>query len=400
MNVLGIETSCDETAVCLIETAGDFGASFHARVKGNALRSQAALHAQYGGVFPNLAKREHAKHLVPLLSEALRQAGELRVATTPQGGAALIPLKALLAREPELFEAIVAFLLKHERPAIDCIAVTVGPGLEPALWVGINFAKALAAVWGVPLVAVNHMEGHIVMPLMQLDAPAEHSDILKNMRMSEVLLPALALLISGGHTELVLSRRFLEYEVIGQTRDDAAGEVFDKVARLLDLPYPGGPEISRLAHEARERRLTPDFSFTRPMLKEQNYDFSFSGLKTAVRKLVEARAPLSDEMKMMIALEFEETVADVLVEKTLRAAEEYGVATTILGGGVSANTRIKEKLWSRMCNEAVGGALLTTSPALATDNALMIALAGAFRAARGEYADPDSIVARGTLPLA
>ena len=258
MRILGIETSCDETAVCLIEADGAFEADlprrseskagFRYKVLGNGLLSQAALHAQYGGVFPNLAKREHAKNLVPLLYKALEEAGILLPNTMPAAGAALVPLKQMLEREPELFALIVPFLLKFQKPDIDAIAVTAGPGLEPALWVGINFAKALSAVWDIPLVAVNHMEGHIVLSLMDTRGTDIHSNILQNIRMSGRLakfeFPLLALLISGGHTELVLSKQFGVYKLIGETRDDAAGEAFDKVARLMDLGYPGGPLIS------------------------------------------------------------------------------------------------------------------------------------------------------------
>ena len=199
MKVLGIETSCDETAVCLIEAEGNFpgradGPDFRYRILGNALLSQAALHAEFGGVFPNLAKREHAKNLVPLLEETLRQADSLPAV---QG----LPLDTgelaeMLSREPELYERLKVFLEKYGKPDVDCIAVTAGPGLEPALWVGINFAKALAHAWDLPIVAVNHMEGHIILSMMASD------------RLNEFEFPTLALLISGGHTELVLSKEF------------------------------------------------------------------------------------------------------------------------------------------------------------------------------------------------
>lgn len=397
MKILGIETSCDETGVSIIDAAGSFGSDFSFTVLGNALLSQAALHAQYGGVFPNLAKREHAKNLVPLTQEALAEA-HLLVNASQTDAAALLPLKELLAREPELFEAIIPFLIKYERPDIDAIAVTVGPGLEPALWVGINFAKALAAVWNLPLVAVNHMEGHIVMPLI------EHPDILKDMSISghmrQVSFPLLALLISGGHTELVLSQSYGEYTLIGQTRDDAAGEAFDKVARLMDLPYPGGPEISKLAAAARAEGLEPLMRFTPPLMASKDYDFSFSGLKTEARKLIEKHAPLSDDNKKRIALALENCIAEVLVAKTMRAVEEYGARSVVVGGGVSANTFIRGELRAALENTDSSATLLIPAPSLATDNALMIALAGYFRAENGEYADPASTVANGNLKLA
>ncbi|MHB1086451.1 MAG: tRNA (adenosine(37)-N6)-threonylcarbamoyltransferase complex transferase subunit TsaD [Minisyncoccota bacterium] len=403
MRILSIETSCDETAVCLLEAEGTFEHDFQFRILGNALLSQAALHAEYGGVFPNLAKREHAKNLVPLLEEAFRQAGELSHTEIPTDPANFLLLKQLLEREEELFKQLLAHSLRYRAPAIDAIAVTTGPGLEPALWVGINFAKALSHLWSagrrIPIVSVNHMEGHVVMPMMEDVTPSSGM-------MREFNFPILTLLISGGHTELVLSKRFGAYELIGETRDDAAGEAFDKVARLLDLPYPGGPEISRLAAEARTKDIKGDFTFTRPMMKDDSYDFSFSGLKTAVRNLVEkmqalpaGRQALTEDVVMKIAREFEDTVADVLIEKTLRAADEYGAKTLIVGGGVSANTRIRELLAQRVDEDATVERLLTTSPQLATDNAVMIGLAGYFYALKGQYSAPDDIAAKGNLKL-
>ncbi len=402
MRILGIETSCDETAVCLLEGEGDFGADFSFRILGNALLSQAALHAQYGGVFPNLAKREHAKNLVPLLESALREADDL-----PRSDLGDLPrsnLGELLAREPELLVQLQDFLLKYGKPTIDAIAVTHGPGLEPALWVGVNFAKALSQLWDVPIVAVNHMGGHVLMSMIR---PEEASSLQlaagstrprpASCKLQAASFPLLALLISGGHTELVLSNAFGEYRRIGETRDDAAGEAFDKVARLMDLPYPGGPEISRLAAEARIGGVTSDFRFTRPMMNDDTYDFSFSGLKTAVRNLVEQHKPLSDEMKLKIAREFEDTVADVLVAKTMRAVEEYGVQTVVVGGGVSANEHIRSELSSKL--QAASCQLLLPPPELATDNAIMIALAGYFHALKKEFADPAELRAIGNLRL-
>lgn len=380
MRILGIETSCDETAVCLIEAHGDFGAEFKFEVLGNALISQAKLHEQYGGVFPNLAKREHAKNLVPLLETALKEAAMLVPADVRLTKS---NIEKILEREPELLERLVPFL-EHQKPDIDAIAVTHGPGLEPALWVGINFAKALSSVWNVPLVAVNHMDGHVLMSMMDGN------------KLSLFEFPLLALLISGGHTELVLSREFGKYQLIGQTRDDAAGEAFDKVARLLELGYPGGPEISRLAAEARNSEMTSHCNLPRPMLHEDNLDFSFSGLKTAVRNIVEKEKP-NDTAKMNIAREFEDAVTDVLVTKTLRAVEQYGVSTVVVGGGVSANTHIRAELAKQLRN--VDCQLLVPPPELATDNAIMIALAGYFHALKNDFVEPSMLVARGNLKL-
>jgi len=196
----------------------------------------------------------------------------------------------------------------------------------------------------------------------------------------------------------VLMREWMKYEVIGTTRDDAVGEAFDKVARLLGLPYPGGPHISRLAEDARKKNIKANFSLPRPMLHEDNLDFSFSGLKTAVLRIVESNSPLSEEMKSMIAREFEDTVADVLVEKTLRAVDAYGARTVIVGGGVSANSHIRAQLASQL--STVNCKPLTPPIELATDNALMIALAGYFRAISGDYSDPDTLRADGNLKLA
>ena len=389
MKILAIETSCDETAVCLLEAHGDFGSDFAYKVLGNALFSQASLHAQYGGVFPNLAKREHAKNLVPLLEEALRQGSALQQKdpSEPLQGVPLESLQALLAREPELLEKIIPFIESYEKPDIDAIAVTHGPGLEPALWVGINFAKALSYIWNVPLVPINHMEGHVMMSMVE------------NGSMRSFEFPVLSLLISGGHTELILSREWMQYERIGETRDDAAGEAFDKVARLMDLPYPGGPVISSLAAEARLQGVPLEMKFTPPMLNSKDYDFSFSGLKTEVRKVVEANKPLTDDKKKEIALAFENAVAQVLVHRTIKAVDEFDVHTVVVGGGVSANTFIRAELAAKLAQRDASAALLVPAPEFATDNALMIAIAGYFHAFKKDFTLPEAISAIGNLRL-
>jgi len=379
MRVLSIETSCDETGVSIIEASGDFNADFSYRVLGNALLSQAAVHAPYGGVFPNLAKREHEKNLVPLMQQALVEADLLTA------GSSIADIGTILEREADLRTQLDAFLSEYAKPRIDAIAVTHGPGLEPALWVGVNFAKALAAAWQLPIVPVNHMEGHIVLSATGEDGLASFK------------FPLLSLLISGGHTELVLSKEWMQYELVGQTRDDAVGEAFDKVARLMDLPYPGGPEISRLAAEVRGEK--PLVTLPRPMIDADNYDFSFSGLKTAVRKVVEANQPLTENMKKHIALEFENACADVLIAKTKRAIEEFSAETILIGGGVSANSHIRASLAKAIEKSGYETKLLIPPPALATDNALMIALAGYFRALKDEFAEPVTIRANGNLKL-
>lgn len=356
MRILGIETSADDTGIALVDAEGNFGSAFECTILANERISQSG-HEAYGGIYPNLAKEEHKKNL-PIAFEKVMQG--------------------------------------NAKP--DAIAVTVGPGLEPCLWTGINFAQTLAAKWKKPVVAVNHMEGHIIMSMMEIVSPSLG-------QCAKFEFPALALLISGGHTELILMKDPPagggHYEYIGRTRDDAVGEAFDKVARLLELGYPGGPEISRLAKEAREKNIVADFELPRPMLHEDNFDFSFAGLKTAVRRIVEnpqAGGKPNDEIKLQIAREFEDAVADVLVAKTMRAVDECGVNTVVLGGGVSANAHIRTLLNSKL--SSINCKLLVCPPEFSTDNALMIALAGYFHALKKEFADPVSLSAKGNLKLA
>ncbi|HEY4521473.1 MAG TPA: tRNA (adenosine(37)-N6)-threonylcarbamoyltransferase complex transferase subunit TsaD [Candidatus Paceibacterota bacterium] len=423
MKILGIETSCDETAVCLIEADGAFDAGFQCKVLGNALHSQIAVHAPYGGVFPNLAKREHVKNLVPLLQQVFEQSSTPRgstagVGVSPRGLTSWDPfvLKQILEREPELFGQLDVFLKTHGKPGIDAIAVTHGPGLEPALWVGVNFAKALSLAWDIPIVPVNHLEGHIAMAAIKIEK--SYSSVLQNTRIRgrlQVLeFPLIALLISGGHTELDLVKDWPHFETIGETRDDAVGEAFDKVARMIGLPYPGGPHVSALAARARTNaeRTQNDaeripresasgphssaLSLPRPMIHEDNFDFSFSGLKTAVLRLVKDKT-LTEVEKMGLSREFEDAAADVLVAKTVRAVEEYGAQTVLVGGGVSANTHIKSEL--KVALDEIGIALLYPPHGFETDNALMIALAGYFRALNKEFVDPDTLRANGNLRL-
>lgn len=423
MKILAIETSCDETAIAILECAGDEkGAGF--TVLGNALLSQVEIHKEYGGVFPALAKREHAKNLVPILEAALEEAELLHEDTQVISNETRDKIAAILSREPGLAEAFFDFVSECEVPEVDAIAVTAGPGLEPALWVGINFARALALLWEKPLVAVNHMEGHVLAALAKEAVDTISSGTRFNLVISGVQMPVLALLISGGHTELVLMREWLEYEIIGQTRDDAVGEAFDKVARMLSLPYPGGPEISKLAEQARTKRTeesatkdvramydqTAGFGsgntslghrLPRPMIDSLTCDFSFAGLKTAVLYLLKEKEHLSDEEKMHVAHEFENAVSDVLWKKTARALEETGAETLVIGGGVSANTHIRRVFTEKMKSEFPTVALRIPSAALTTDNAIMIALAGYYRALRKEYVQPlEKLEANGNRSLA
>ncbi|MHB1163202.1 MAG: tRNA (adenosine(37)-N6)-threonylcarbamoyltransferase complex transferase subunit TsaD [Minisyncoccota bacterium] len=401
MKILAIETSCDETAIAIVEAEGD-ETSAQFRVLGNTLLSQIDIHREYGGVFPALAKREHAKNLVPILEAALEEAELLHEDTQAIPEETRAKISEILAREPGLAEAFFEFISECEPPEIDVIAVTAGPGLEPALWVGINFAKALALVWDKPLVAANHMEGHIMAALAAEKKPEtgqETQDLA--LEIQNVGLPVLALLISGGHTELVLMKEWLSYELVGQTRDDAVGEAFDKVARMLELPYPGGPEISRLAELVRASPSTsPTLAYTlpRPMIGDATCDFSFSGLKTAVLYLLKKNPEMNEHEKQQLAHEFENAVTEVLWKKTARALEETGAQTLVIGGGVSANTHIRRTFKHSVDTEYPHVTLRIPPAALTTDNAIMIALAGFYRARREEFAaDP---IADGNRSLA
>lgn len=389
MKTLAIETSCDETGIAIIKTPSS-DALGEIVVLANTLVSQASLHAEFGGVFPNLARREHAKAIVPLLVYALTEAGLAIKRTSPR---VLSPaeeqrLADIFHKEPELFLIFKESLLALETPAIDRIAVTAGPGLEPALWVGINTAEALGALWGLPVTPVNHMEGHIVAALMNTNNSG------KNFFLNTPQYPALALLISGGHTELVLMPTTGTYQLLGQTRDDAVGEAFDKVARMLGLGYPGGPEISKLAEKApHDQKLgTP---LPRPMLKSGDYDFSFSGLKTSVLYAIKRFETLTDRDKELIAKDFEDSVTEVLLAKTLAAAQEHGVREIILGGGVTANKKIRKTFADQIAHELPDTHLFIPDVHLSGDNGLMIAVASLLHPTPA-----DHIVARGTMSLA
>ena len=370
MKILAIETSCDETAISIIDARGGFGAPKFT-VLSNQLFSQASIHAKYGGVFPNVAKREHSKSLVPLLKLALKEAkmSEKRKKSLLSEKDANF-YKETLSREHELLEQFLIFIKTAKKPKIDIIAVTEGPGLEPALWVGINFAKALSHAWNIPIVPINHMEGHIVAALLDTSQKKDEIAIPK------INFPVLALLISGGHTELVLMKTWLKYKILGRTRDDAVGEAFDKVARMLKMPYPGGPHISRLAESVADG--SSRFPLPRPMLHSDDFDFSFSGLKTAVLYTVRKIPRLTPKMKAEIANEFENAVVDVLLKKTLRAVKKYKAKTILIGGGVSANKRIRTQ-FKNATENLPNTAFCAPKQELSTDNALMIAVAAYFR---------------------
>jgi len=388
MNILSIETSCDETALSIVSADGTLG-SISFKILANSLLSQVELHKEYGGVYPNLAKREHARNLAPLLQKTLMEAGMFTEVNSPLTRDQIGELKELLSREPELFVLLIAFLGNTKKPDIDALAVTSGPGLEPALWVGVNFAKALSIVWDIPLVPVNHMEGHVL------------SSLIKSDGITSIEFPALALLISGGHTQLVLMSDWSEYKIIGETRDDAVGEAFDKVARMLELPYPGGPEISRYAESAREENLLSPYSLPRPMLDSGDFDFSFSGLKTAVLYLIQdikrEKEELSEVDKKQIAREFEDAVAEVLLEKTKQAIRTFNIKTFVLGGGVSANKHIRYTLEAHLPQNIDS---YVPPLELTGDNAIMIAAAGYMTiASKRTLPKLKDIIANGNLSL-
>jgi N6-L-threonylcarbamoyladenine synthase len=417
MIILGIETSCDETALCLLETkgesippAGGRRTALEYRVLSHIIHSQAEMHSKYGGVFPMMAKREHAKRLVPLLEQLIKESG-IETETFESSKESLENIKKICGdHDEDLWRSIMASYLIKEKPAVDRIAVTEGPGLEPALWVGINFANALGSLWNIPVAGVNHMEGHIVASLLpKTETKYAFESLL------ECSFPAIAFLISGGHTEIVLVKgiqgsdpRESQYKVLGQTRDDAIGEAFDKVARMLGLPYPGGPEISRLAEAARKkkakagtslegapqslarglsgfsaentrtpRKIVPAgaISLPRPMINADILDMSFAGLKTAVLYELRKHETIDEPLKKEIAREFEDAVTDVILAKLERAFDEHSAYTLIAGGGVFANKHILEAC-KNFCAQH-GIAFLPPASGLSGDNALMIAMAGA-----------------------
>ncbi|MFN3842832.1 MAG: tRNA (adenosine(37)-N6)-threonylcarbamoyltransferase complex transferase subunit TsaD [Rehaibacterium terrae] len=317
MRVLGIETSCDETGVAVYDTV--------AGLRAHALYSQVALHAEYGGVVPELASRDHVRKLLPLIRQTLAEAG-LTI------------------------------------DDLDGVAYTAGPGLIGALLVGAGVARALAWAREIPAIGVHHMEGHLLAPLLEDDPPQP---------------PFVALLVSGGHTQLVAVEGIGDYRLLGETLDDAAGEAFDKTAKLMGLPYPGGPELAKLAGQGR-----PDvYTFARPMTDRPGLDFSFSGLKTQVL-LAWQKSDRSAQTRADIARGFEEAVVDTLAIKCQRALEQTGHRTLIVAGGVGANRRLREQLDALARRR--GLRVCFPRPAFCTDNGAMIAFAGALRLAAGQ----------------
>ena len=413
MKILSIETSCDDTGISILEVKnGPKNPSF--RVLANGLSSQTKIHSPYGGVFPALAKREHIKNLPILLEKILKKAFLNKCS------------KQNLVHKSNTRQDLV---LKD----IDLITVTYGPGLEPALWTGIVFAKELGEKYNIPIMPVNHMEGHI----FSVFAKDKGEFTIPLLRKSfggqaKIKFPILSLLVSGGHTELVLMKDWNKYEIIGETLDDAVGEAFDKVARMLELPYPGGPEISKLAEEERKQKVghsvlksiaqadepsiairqqanmrgfqntMPNFSLPRPMIYSKNFNFSFSGLKTAVLYLIrdlkkqDLNILTNIEIKKEIALEFENAAIETLVYKTKKAIEKYSVKTLIVAGGVSANKHLKKEI-QKLPKQGFGNLnILFPNKKLTGDNSIMIGVAGYFQYIKNGISK-NTLLAKGNL---
>ena len=319
MKILAIETSCDETAMAVVEGLGGKKQP-RFRILSDVVSSQISIHRPFGGVVPTLAKREHLKNLPVVLSK-----------------------------------------VKGQLSNVDLVAVTTGPGLEPALWTGINFAKDLGKELGIKVVGVNHLEGHI------------YSNWLKD----KPKFPAICLIISGGHTILLLMKSIGKWQKLGETRDDAAGEAFDKVAKILGLPYPGGPEVERLA---RNYGRLPSIDFPRPMIHDKSYDFSFSGLKTAVLYYlrdhpISQRSNVKGQMSACVCASFQQAAIDVLVHKTLRAAREFKAKSILLCGGVACNQALQHNLRSNVKGQMSNVGFFVPNKKFNTDNAVMIAAA-------------------------
>ncbi len=332
MRVLAVETSCDESAIAVIDERRGLLA--------HQLWSQIELHRAFGGVVPELASRDHLRRLVPLLRTALEQAD------TGSAG-------------------------------IDGIAYTAGPGLVGALLTGAALARALSLGWDVPAIGVHHLEGHLLAPMLESPAPG---------------YPHVALLVSGGHTMLIEVRGIGEYRLLGQTRDDAAGEAFDKSAKLLGLPYPGGPELALLARRGRPGR----YVFPRPMLDRPGFEFSFSGLKTAVMHAVRARM-LDDQARADVACGVQDAIVDILCTRALQAIAHTGHPVLVVAGGVGANLALRERLAEQA--GALGARVFFPRPQFCTDNAAMIAVAGLHRLRAGECTR-GGIGVRARWPLA
>jgi N6-L-threonylcarbamoyladenine synthase len=353
MIILGLETSCDETAAAVIRAEKN-----NISVLSNVVSSQIKLHAKWGGVVPNLAAREHLKNILPVIKTALAKA-------------------------------------KVKPKDINLISSTNGPGLIPALLIGTSTAKTLSYLWQKPLLGIHHIEGHIYANFIS-DKIGVNSKIQisnykqiqnsKNQNPKQTIsyklkanFPILCLVVSGGHTQLVLMKKHLDYVIIGETLDDAAGEAFDKVARILGLGYPGGPAISKIASAYKLKAISYKLSLPQPMINSKDFNFSFSGLKTAVLYKVKALKAISYKLKAELASEFQQAVIDVLVSKTIRAGKIYNPKTIMLAGGVSANKELRLRLGKAVEEELPFTSYKLPATSYSLDNAAMIAAAGYFR---------------------
>lgn len=368
IKLLSVETSCDETAITIFDFKKKQKEEIRFSILSNHVLSQINIHREFGGVFPALAKREHAKNIVKIFEESIKESNLYKEKNTKIKIWKERKIKKLLEREPEMAEEILTLSKKIEKPKIDALAVTSGPGLAPALWVGINFAKALAILWNIKVYPINHMEGHILSALVFPVSEKEY--IIKDIKH-----PSLALLISGGHTEINYFKKIGEYKKLGQTVDDAIGEAFDKVARSLNLPYPGGPEISKIANLSRVANIETEkeFKLPRPMINSHDSNFSFSGLKTAVIntiKKMRETGKTEEDIKNMISLDFENAVTEILLKKVKDAIEKNDIKNLVIGGGVIANTFIRTNF--QEFSETKNINLYLPEKFLTGDNAFMI----------------------------
>lgn len=366
--ILGIDTSCDDTCIGILEIKNQKSKNKKLTLLSNIISSQVKLHAKYGGVYPALAKREHQKNLPLVLKKAIK--------------------KANISLKPK---------------SIDFIGVTVGPGLEPCLWQGINFAKNLAKLLKTKIIPVNHIEAHFLANFLPKHSKTLQlclSDSKNKFYDFKEIFPAICLVVSGGHTQLILMKNFKKYKIIGETRDDAAGECFDKTARILGLGYPGGPKIA--AEAAKFSQINPHIliNLPRPMIYQKNYDFSFSGLKTAVLydfKKRPQKIRSSNEYKIAMAAEIQQAIIDVLIYKTIKAMNDFNTNSVILGGGVVANDNLRKqfKLTIKKQNKKIK--LLIPPKKFCTDNGAMIAVTAGFY--KNKTKSPQKIQANSNLKI-
>jgi len=393
MKILAIETSCDDTGIAIIKTSGKKRPCFD--ILSNIVSSQVKIHQKYGGVYPTLAKREHQKNLVPVLKQALRKAKILKVSSSKHqvvNKNKNKKLEEILIREREVYQKLERFFKKYQKPKIDAIAVTKGPGLEPCLWVGVNFAKALSYYWKIPIISINHIKAHIFVNVLTGFKNRQHLTVND--------FPAVCLIVSGGHTQLFLMENFGKYKMLGETRDDAAGECFDKTARVLGLGYPGGPAIAAEATKPHGERVS--VKLPRPMMHTKDYDFSFSGLKTAVLydfKKRSKKVRTSQKYIKEMSTEIQQAIIDVLIKKTIKAVKNYKAKTLLLGGGVIANKELRKQLKEKIKKEQLNLEYLIPDIKHCTDNAVMVGIAGYFRWRNGKIDNWKNIKAEANLRI-